>query len=55
MDVIIFQNELYYLYPVTKTMFINLTTFDIIDCFSLCDLLRQNLKINGIFFGCICH
>jgi len=61
------QDGLYNLYPVTKTMFVGVIRPDIVDCFSLCDILRENLTIyldhinkyilkneTGIFYGCIC-
>ena len=63
MDLIIFNDGLYYLYPVTP----ELVAGEIWkDCFDLCDILRDKLTIynsdinryvmkNGsLFFGCIC-
>ena len=68
MDVIILQDGLYHLYPVTKDLFTGATLPETIDCFSLCDVLRVQLdtfvdNINkhimndgsGIFFGCMCN
>ena len=63
MDLIIFNDGLYYLYPVTP----ELVAGEIWkDCFDLCDILRAKLTVynselnqyvikNGsVFFGCIC-
>jgi len=66
MDVIILQDGLYHLYPVTKSWFIGVNLPETIDLLSLCDVLRNELttylnNINkhvmkdgsGIFYGCI--
>ena len=66
MDVIILQDEIYHLYPVTKSWFIGVTLPETIDLFSLCDVLRDKLTTylsdankyvmndgSGYFFGCI--
>ena len=66
MSVIILQDGLYYLLPVTRDLFIGMTLPETIDLFSLCDVLRNELTtylehINqhvmkdggGVFFGCI--
>jgi hypothetical protein len=66
MDVIILQDEIYHLYPVTKSWFIGVTLLETIDLFSLCDVLRDKLTTylsdankyvmndgSGYFFGCI--
>jgi len=67
MDLIILQDGLYYLYPVTKAMFAGALKPEIVDCFSLCDILREKLtvyqgdinkhilKSGSFFFGCICN
>jgi len=64
MDLIFFQNEMYYVFPVTM----ELVAGEIWkDCFDLCDILRKKLTVyngelnqhvlkNGaFFFGCICN
>ena len=64
MDLIFFQNEMYYVFPVTM----ELVAGEIWkDCFDLCDILREKLTVyngeliqhvlkNGaFFFGCICN
>ena len=68
MDLIILNDGLYYLIPVTKKMLEGVELFNEIDCFDLCDILRLkltgyvdtiNLHImndgSGDFFGCICN
>ena len=63
MDIIIFSNDLYTLYPVNYSF-----DFTIMDCFEYCDAFREamatyNEEINrwvmknktGYFFGCICQ
>ena len=41
MDVIILQDGIYHLYPVTKSWFIGVTLPETIDLFSLCDVLKR--------------
>jgi len=66
MDVIILQDGIYHLYPVTKSWFIGVTLLETIDLFSFCDVLRDKLTTylsdankyvmndgSGYFFGCI--
>jgi len=66
MSVIILQDGIYYLLPVTKYLFIGATLPETIDLFSLCDVLRDELTTylnhmnkhvmkdgSGIFYGCI--
>ena len=67
MDLIILQDGLYHLYPVTKAMFEGAARPDIVDCFSLCDIIREKLTVyhsdvnkhllkdGSVFFGCICN
>ena len=45
MDLIILNNDLYQLIPVTKQMMDGIVLTDKIDCFDLCDILR--LKLTG--------
>ena len=45
MDLIILNDGLYQLIPVTKKMLEGLVITDEIDCFDLCDILR--LKLTG--------
>jgi len=66
MSVIILQDGLYHLLPVTANLFIGVTLPETIDLFSLCDVFRNELTtyldhINkyvmkdggGLFYGCI--
>ncbi len=68
MDLIILNDGLYQLLPVTKQMLEGIELFDEIDCFDLCDLLRLkltgyadtiNLHImndgSGAMIGCMCR
>jgi len=68
MDLIILNDGLYQLIPVTKQMLEGIELFDEINCFDLCDILRLklsgyvdtlNLHImndgSGDFFGCMCR
>ena len=68
MDLIILNDGLYQLIPVTKQMLEGIELFDEINCFDLCDILRLkltgyvdtlNLHVmndgSGYFFGCICR
>ena len=67
MDLIILNDELYHLIPVTKQMLEGIELFDQINCFDLCDILRLkltgyvdtlNLHImndgSGSMIGCMC-
>ena len=63
MDLIILQNGLYYLYPVTPELVAGEKWKD---CFDLCDILREKLTVyknainkhvmkdGAFFFGCMC-
>jgi len=66
MDVIILNDGLYYLLPVTKDWFVGVTLPKEIDLFSLCDVIRNTLATyssdinrhvmndgSGYFYGCI--
>ena len=68
MDLIILNDGLYSLVPVTKAMLANIKLFSNVDCFDLCDILRLKLTTyhefinrhvmnddSGDFFGCICN
>ena len=68
MDLIILQDGLYHLIPVTKELFVGVARPEVVDCFSLCDIAKEKLTtyldhINkhvmkeggGFFFGCICN
>ena len=68
MDLIILNDGLYQLIPVTKKMLEGLVITDEIDCFDLCDILRLkltgyvdtlNLHImndgSGSMIGCMCR
>jgi len=67
MDLIILQDGLYHLYSVTKTMFQAATKPEVVDCFNLCEILREQLTTyvdslnihimnngSGNFYGCVC-
>ena len=68
MDLIILNDGLYQLLPVTKQILQGIVLFDEISCFDLCDLLRLKLtgyvdSINlhmmndgsGAMIGCMCR
>ena len=68
MDLIILNDGLYSLVPVTKAMLADLALFSNVNCFDLCDILRLKLTTlcdapfnyhvmndGRIFFGCICN
>jgi len=68
MDLIIFNDGLYQLIPVTKQMLEGIVITDKVDCFELCDILRLkltgyvdelNLHImndnSGDWIGCMCR
>ena len=68
MDLIILNDGLYQLIPVSKTMMEHISLLDEVSCFDLCDILRLHLTTyyeppfnvhvmkdgSGYFFGCIC-
>ena len=67
MDLIILNDGLYQLVPVTKQMMEHMSLLVKVDCFDLCDILRLHLTTyhepwnvhvmnndSGILFGCIC-
>ena len=69
MDLIILNDGMYSLVPVTKAMMQGIEILTKIDCFDLCDILRLKLTTyhdapfnyhvmndgSGYFFGCICN
>jgi len=68
MDLIIFNDGLYQLLPVTKEIMEGIELIGEVDCFDLCDILRLkltgyadslNLHImkdgSGNFMGCMCR
>ena len=68
MDLIILNDELYHLIPVTKQMLEGIELFNEMSCFDLCDILRLkltgyvdtlNLHImkdgSGSMIGCMCR
>ena len=68
MDLIILNDGLYQLMPVTKKMLEGIELLSEVSCFDLCDILRLHLtgyaeSINvhmmkdgsGDFYGCICR
>ena len=67
MDLIILNDGLYQLIPVTDKLLEGIELVTKVDCFELCDILRLKLtgyvdKLNlhimkdgGIFMGCMCR
>tara|TARA_Y100001938_G_C7886732_1_gene327786 strand:+ start:412 stop:618 length:207 start_codon:yes stop_codon:yes gene_type:complete len=68
MDLIILNEGLYHLIPVTKQMLEHIKILAEVDCFNLCDIIRleftnyldtinlhQMKDGSGYFFGCICR
>ena len=67
MDLILLNDGLYSLIPVTKQMMDGIVLTNDVDCFDLCNILRLKLTMysevlnvhvmnnnSGDFFGCIC-
>ena len=68
MDLILLNDGLYSLIPVTKQMMDGIVLTNDIDCFDLCDIIRLKLTTfvdslngyvmnddSGYFFGCMCN
>ena len=67
MDLIILNDGLYNLVPVTKAMLADLALFSNVNCFDLCDILRLKLtgyvdtlnlhimKDGSALIGCMCR
>ena len=69
MDLIILNDGMYSLVPVTKAMMQGIEILTKVDCFDLCDILRLKLTTyhdapfnrhvmndgSGDFYGCICN
>ena len=67
MDLIILNDGLYQLIPVTKQMLEGIELISEINCFDLCDIMRKKLatyhedinryllKDGSVFFGCVCN
>jgi hypothetical protein len=68
MDLIILNDGLYQLVPVTKEMMEHISLLVKVDCFDLCDILRLKFTTyheswnahimndaSGNFYGCICR
>jgi len=68
MDLIILNDGIYHLIPLTKKLLDGMVITQDVDCFELCDLLRLkltgyvdtlNLHImndgKGAFYGCMCR
>ena len=68
MDLIILNDGMYHLVPVTKQMMEGIILTAKVNCFELCEILRLKLTIysellnahimndgSGDFFGCICN
>ena len=52
MSIIIYINDLYHLIPVTREMLIGIPVERGMDLFEVCNILRENLTVEGVFFGC---
>ena len=52
MNYIVLLNEMYYLIPVTKELLSELPVEKGMDLFEVCNVLRENLTVQGVFFGC---
>ena len=69
MYLIILNDGMYSLIPVTKSMLADLAIYTKVNCFDLCDILRLKLTTyvdapfnhhvmndgSGYFYGCICN
>ena len=68
MDLIILNDGLYQLIPVSKQMMDGIVLTNDVDCFDLCDIVRLKLTTfvdslnmhimnddSGYFFGCMCN
>jgi hypothetical protein len=69
MDLIILNDGMYSLVPVTKAMMQGIEILTKVDCFDLCDIIRLHLTTyhdapfnrhvmndgSGDFYGCICN
>ena len=67
MDLIILNDGLYQLIPVTSKILEDISLVSKIDCFDLCDIIRLKLsgyvntlnlhimKDGGLFIGCMCR
>ena len=69
MEMIILNDGMYHLVPVTKAMLADIVLVAKVNCFDLCDILRIKLSTyatdplnahimndgSGDFFGCICR
>ena len=68
MDLILLNDGLYSLIPVTKQMMDGIVLTNDVSCFDLCDILRLKLATfvdslnahvmnddSGYFFGCMCN
>ena len=68
MYLIILQDGLYELIPATKEMFVDAILPEVVDCFTLCDIVREMhttyiesinkyvMKDSGAhFYGCLCN
>ena len=69
MEMIILNDGMYHLVPVTKAMLADIVLVAKVNCFELCDILRIKLTTywdpplnqhimndgSGDFFGCICR
>jgi len=54
MDIILFDNNLYHLVSVTKEMLQGIDIPKGVDCFDLCEIIRENINFKQKFMGCIC-
>ena len=52
MSYIVLINDIYNLIPVTKELLLGLPVEKGMDLFEVCNILRENLTVEGVFFGC---
>jgi hypothetical protein len=68
MELIILNDGMYQLIPVTKKIMETITLLSDVDCFGVCEILREKLSVytdvlnihimndgSGNFVGCICN
>mgnify|MGYP001166986916 FL=1 len=49
---ILLINDFYHMIPVTKELLATMPVEKGMDLFEVCNVLRENLTVEGIFFGC---
>lgn len=49
---ILLLNDLYHMIPITKDLLATMPVEKGMDLFEVCNVLRENLVVEGVFFGC---